>query len=195
VLAPLATTKHLIYACGLFWSLEQTEWLPVPKRRLIGTQGRDVADFYHMPGFYVLYLHGDAVYFGIARERGLGKRIHEHLLPRDRLYKKKWDSFSWFGHGKLSLGEDGIYRPPANACQKDAEPPVLHRHAVHDFEQAITLAMRLMYMKGQPGFRAGKEGVKVGWRQVARSDADSVIKKQLAKSRQGVASDVVEIPP
>jgi hypothetical protein len=118
--------KRLITAYGLRWNLVATEWLLSPtNRRLLGIRAEEVADFYNMPGFYVLYFEHEPVYFGIARKRGLGERIREHLQRRDRL-KGKWDAFSWFAHGTLALDRRGVLSAPHGGCEKDALPPILH---------------------------------------------------------------------
>jgi hypothetical protein len=119
-------------ACG--GKLSETEFVPSKgsrnHRRLIGQRGRGtrkrVADFYKLPGFYVLIYKGKAEYFGIAPKTGVGQRIYEHL----RAGKKKFDEFSWFGYGNMKPNVKNLEVPSTEVL-----PPLTHRRSVRDFER------------------------------------------------------------
>jgi hypothetical protein len=107
------TTKgrNLITSYGLFWKLDETEWLPADghkvKRRLLGRLGSKGsrlrgADFWSQSGIYVLYGNYGLYYIGVSGS-GLGQRIHDHLTD---IHSDQWDRFSWFGFRELNGDRD-----------------------------------------------------------------------------------------
>lgn len=93
----------LIQAFGLFWRVDEINWLPgIGHRydwRLYGRRGAttnklQVADFRNQKGIYILYGDYGPHYVGITRKKGLGSRLKDHLFDK---HAGKWDRFSWFG--------------------------------------------------------------------------------------------------
>src|SRR5713226_3354851 len=104
--------KNLITSYGLFWDLDETEWLyrdrGKRRGRLLGRlrkKGAGLwlhsADFWSQSGIYVLYGNYGPYYVGVSKE--LGKRIHDHV--RDQ-HTGKWDRFSWFGFREVLADRD-----------------------------------------------------------------------------------------
>src|SRR6266550_6104025 len=103
--------RNLITSYGLFWKLDQTEWLSGDghkgKQRLLGRLKKKgsrlrVADFWLQTGIYVLYGNYGLYYIGVSG-RQLGKRIHDHLTDD---HAGKWDRFSWFGFREVTDHRD-----------------------------------------------------------------------------------------
>jgi hypothetical protein len=131
---------------------------------------RRVADFYKQPGIYILYGNHGAIYVGITGKPGLGDRIRDHIS--DRL-GGKWDRFSWFGYGSLQRNERGIEIPSELVPE-----PILHRHAIRDFEAAVIRAMDVPSNQKNSGFRAGA----IEWEQVLRADIRDLLARVAASS-------------
>lgn len=100
----------LIRSYGLHWRVDEVDWAPGSGRRwrLVGRQGLNrpglrVADFRDQRGLYVLYGNYGAHYVGLARDRGIGFRLKDHLHDR---HKGKWERFSWFGFRDVIAGRD-----------------------------------------------------------------------------------------
>lgn len=106
----------------LFWRTEEVEWFPGPGRRwrLLGRSGWNnpglrLTDFRDQRGLYVLYGNYGAHYVGLARDRGVGDRLKDHLSDR---HSGKWDRFSWFGFRRVLTcveTDSGLYRLAAPA--------------------------------------------------------------------------------
>jgi hypothetical protein len=93
----------LIKNYGLFWELNEVQWVPGKGRRrtfrLLGRRGRNrpglrLADFRYQVGIYILYGNYGPHYVGLTRKQGLGKRLKDHLFD---IHAGWWDRFSWFG--------------------------------------------------------------------------------------------------
>lgn len=179
-----ATTKiGLVSSYGLFWHRDEAEWEKAEgfhrEPRMLGRRGhgprRRVADFYHLPGLYILYGNHGAVYVGITgATQGLGKRIRDHTS--DPL-SGKWDKFSWFGYGELRRNDDRIEVPTGLPLE-----PIPHKWAIRDFEASIIRAMDVRSNSRNSGFRAGD----IAWEQVLRRYASDVLRRQ--KQQTGVAA-------
>lgn len=103
--------RNLITSYGLFWKLDETEWLSVDghkgKHRLLGRLRKKgsrlrIADFWSQSGIYVLYGNYGLCYIGVSGHE-LGKRIHDHLTDD---HAGEWDRFSWFGFREVTEGRD-----------------------------------------------------------------------------------------
>jgi hypothetical protein len=179
--ATMTTKVGLISSYGLFWKRDEAEWEKAPglhrEPRMLGRRGsgshRRVADFYHIPGLYILYGRHGAVYAGtsgVGPARGVGKRVRDHLS--DHL-GDKWDEFSWFGYGELERSRNGIEIPTWLPLD-----PIPHKWAIRDFEAAIVHAMDVPHTL-HTSFRAGD----LEWEQVRRGDVAALLerhKKQFA---------------
>jgi hypothetical protein len=192
--ATKATKVGLISSYGLFWKRDQAEWEKAPgfrsELRMLGRRGhtsrRQVADFYHLPGLYILYGRHGAVYVGTSgagANRGVGKRIHDHVGVSDRL-ADKWDEFSWFGYGELERNRQGIEVPTLLPLD-----PIPHKWAIRDFEAAIVHAMDVPHTL-HTAFRAPN----LEWEQVRRGDVAGLLekhKKQFGTATAGEPSSSV----
>jgi hypothetical protein len=107
-----AKGRNLITSYGLFWKLDETEWLSdgghKVKHRLLGRLGSKGsrlrgADFWTQSGIYVLYGNYGLYYIGVSGS-GLGQRIHDHVTD---MHADQWDRFSWFGFRELNGSRDG----------------------------------------------------------------------------------------
>jgi len=101
--------RSLISSYGLFWKVDDTEWIPngrKGKRRLLGHLGSKrssnrVADFWSQSGIYVLYGNYGLYYVGIGAQ--LGRRLRKHLSDP---HAHEWDRFSWFGFRRVTRRRD-----------------------------------------------------------------------------------------
>jgi len=91
----------LIQSYGLFWHADQVNWFPgkghsfrMLGRRYWNLPHLRVTDFRQQSGIYILYGNHGPHYVGLARKRGIGVRLREHLGDE---HKGHWDRFSWFG--------------------------------------------------------------------------------------------------
>ncbi len=185
-----ATTKKvgLISSYGLFWERDEAEWDRVAgfhrEPRMLGRRGhgarRHVADFYHLPGLYILYGRHGAVYVGISGAgvtRGIGKRIRDHVS--DQL-ADEWDKFSWFGYGELKPDRTGIQLPTGLPLES-----IPHKSAIRDFETAIIRAMDVRSNSHKSSFRAGD----IEWEQVPRRDVANLLGRQKKLALANVTAD------
>jgi hypothetical protein len=164
----------LVSSYGLFWKRDEAEWEAADgfhrEPRMLGRKGhgssRHVANFYQLPGIYVLYGNHGAVYVGITgATQGLGKRVRAHVT--DRL-ADKWDKFSWFGYGALEMGRHRIEMP-----SKLPLDPIPHKWAIRDFEASVIRALDVPSNSKNSGFRAGD----IIWEQVRRADVEPLLKR------------------
>jgi len=174
--ATTATKVGLISSYGLFWKRDEAEWEKAPgfhrEPRMLGRRGhgsrRHIANFYHLPGLYILYGRHGAVYVGISgagATRGIGKRVRDHVS--DQL-ADEWDKFSWFGYGELKPDRNGIELPTGLPME-----PIPHKSAIRDFETAIIRAMDVRSNSHNSSFRAGD----IEWEQVLRRDATDLLQR------------------
>jgi len=92
--ASLPTEDSWLQSLGVLWRRDWVRWATVPKLLGIAPNGLKAVDFADQRGVYILYDAARPVYVGRATDRGLGKRLSEHVT--DRL-GARWDRFSWFG--------------------------------------------------------------------------------------------------
>lgn len=113
----------LIQEYGLFWDAGEIDWTPhdgdrtrvrapdgVPRCALLGRQGRStrtlrVSDFWDQRGIYILYGNYGPHYVGVTIDRGIGRRLKEHLKDR---HQGKWDRFSWYGFKRALTGRNTV---------------------------------------------------------------------------------------
>lgn len=121
---------------------------------MLGRSGKSVADFYDMPGVYVLYGRFGVYYAGVSGKgqiggkSGIGYRISKHSDQKNG----EFDKFSWFGFSELGDRSDGILavvHPPSKSKQirwKDAIQDIegilhrvlpLHGHQKEGFGVAV----------------------------------------------------------
>lgn len=85
---------------GLFWP---KTILDIGHQRLPGSRTRGgragEVNFWDQRGIYALYQDYNLVYVGQAADRGLGRRIGEHMKDSKA---ERWDRFSWFGFGLVN---------------------------------------------------------------------------------------------
>lgn len=95
----------LIRSYGLFWEASEIDWYPgrghkfeMLGRRGVNRPGVRVADFRDQRGLYVLYGNYGPYYVGLARDRGIGLRVKDHLSDS---HAGNWHRFSWFGFRRV----------------------------------------------------------------------------------------------
>lgn len=153
----------LIKSYGLFWRTEEIEWSPGSGRqwRMLGRHGANrpglhVADFRDQHGLYVLYGNYGARYVGLARQRGLGDRLKDHLSDH---HAGEWDRFSWFGFRRTLVSIDRyglrvLSNPAINAAgQRD--------DLIGDMEALLIKALGLSHNFAEMRFRDGTEYAQV----------------------------------
>lgn len=118
-----SASSALIQAYGLFWRRDEIDWQPGKGNdiwRLYGRRGANrgtlqAADFREQRGIYILYGNYGPHYVGLTIEKGLGRRLKDHVKDK---HKHEWDRFSWFGFSRvLKTRKDRLQklgRMPAN---------------------------------------------------------------------------------
>lgn len=160
----------LIRSHGLFWRAEEVNWTPGAGRRwrLLGRSGYNnpglrVADFRDQRGLYVLYGNYGAHYVGLARNRGIGDRLKDHLTDQHAGY---WDRFSWFGFRRVLVGRDattGLWNLAATATYATGSL----NNVIGDMEALVIKALGCPANVANMSFPQGEE-----WEQVTRLDVE-----------------------
>lgn len=160
----------LIRSYGLFWREEEVDWSPGPGRRwhMLGRRGSNrprlrVVDFRDQRGLYVLYGNYGTYYVGLARDRGIGDRLKDHLADR---HDGKWDRFSWFGFRRVLQSPDsstGLGRLSSPAAYAAGEL----NSVIGDMEALLIKAMGTESNMRKMNFPKGDE-----WIQVTRLDRE-----------------------
>jgi hypothetical protein len=121
-----------------------------------------VADFRDQRGLYVLYGNYGAHYVGLARDRGIGDRLKEHLSDR---HAGQWDRFSWFGFRRLlaSCDDYGLRRLSSPTTYATGEL----NHLIGDMEALLIKALGLEQNLADMKFRDGLQ-----FRQVTRLEIE-----------------------
>jgi hypothetical protein len=174
--------QSLIGSFGLFWKVEETEWIRGDgrkgKHRLLGRVGSKssslrVADFWPQSGIYVLYGNYGLYYVGIASQ--LGRRLRRHLSDK---HKNEWDRFSWFGFGRVTSNRDadGLLK----LGKSEAMSSIRMSKARHDIEAILFRAFAGPGNDKHPHFGNRLER----WEQIKRLETDRFLSrvKPLAKS-------------
>jgi len=165
--------RSLITSYGLFWKVQDTEWVPGRKvvRRMLGRNGSkrksiEIADFWTQSGIYVLYGNYGLYYVGIAGR--LGPRLKRHLADT---HAGKWDRFSWFGFKRVQS-----HRTPEGLLmlgKEESSSAIILSKARHDIEAILFRAFAGAGNAKNPHF-----GNKLRqWEQIASVDS----KKFLAR--------------
>jgi len=165
----------LIKNYGLFWELDEVQWLPGKGNRrsfrLLGRQGKNnpglrMADFRYQLGIYILYGNYGPHYVGLTREQGLGKRLKDHLFD---VHAGWWNRFSWFGFCRVLQGadEEGLRRLSALANVAFNQPATV----IGDLE---ALLIRSMGLRNRANMKFANEE---RWEQVQRDEVDHYLGK------------------
>jgi hypothetical protein len=163
----------IIKSYGLFWRTDEVAWNPGRGKkgefRLLGRRGLnsgsiEAADFRQQHGIYILYGNHGPYYVGLARARGLGPRLKEHLTDR---HGGKWDRFSWFGFRKVLERRDmhGLCTL-ANLAEATMTNP---KAVIGDIEALLIKAMGLSNIS-QMNFAAGE-----CWTQIKKHEASKLL--------------------
>lgn len=159
----------LIGSYGLFWRADDVEWEPGRGHRfeLLGHRGVNrpgvrVADFRDQRGLYVLYGNYGAYYVGLARRRGIGLRVKDHLSDRHAGHS---DRFSWFGFRTV------LKRRDARGLSELSNPATFAagdlNQVIGDMEALLIKALGTPHNVFDMGFPSGLE-----WQQVERHERD-----------------------
>jgi hypothetical protein len=172
-----AKHSNLIKAYGLFWRLDETEWVhegaSSRNLRLLGRHGGHVSDFWRQWGLYVLYGNYGPYYLGISSE--VGKRVHDHF--KGQRHRNKWDRFSWFGFNEVVDATDRNGLSMINVREKPARrksSEVKFANALADIEAVLFRAMSPVGNDATPAF--GDPRVQE-WKQVKLRDVDRLLKQ------------------
>jgi hypothetical protein len=172
-----AKPLNLIRSYGLFWRLDETEWLskrhtPRPLR-LLGRRGGQVSDFWRQWGLYVMYGNYGPYYVGISSQ--LGKRLHNH--HKSERHHDKWDRFSWFGFNEIGIASDSdgiaLIQHPTK-IQRGKTSEVKFSHALSDIESVLFRAMSPVGNDATPAF--GDPSAKE-WKQVKLHEVDDLLRR------------------
>ena len=166
----------LIRSLGLFWQRDEVDWSPGSGKRdafrILGRVGKNsdklrVVDFREQRGIYVLYDDYGPYYVGLARDRGIGRRLRSHT--RDK-HARHWDRFSWFG-----------FRPvlkqkwPDGTTKLGAMPAKL----LTDTSRTIGDVEALLIYAFGTGHRGNAQHMKFArgehWEQVARQETEKYL--------------------
>ena len=168
----------LIQSYGLFWRADEIDWYPgkgTRNFRLLGRRGSqagtlELADFRMQQGIYILYGNHGALYVGLTRRQGLGKRLKDHLA--DHL-ADKWDRFSWFGFCALQKKDKATgLRPIKPLPEIQLGAP---NNAIGDIEALLIKAMGLTNIK-QMNFQRARE-----WTQVHDDKVEQYLRRATAR--------------
>lgn len=173
--------RNLITSYGLFWKLDETEWLSgdghKAKHRLLGRLSKKgsrlrVADFWSQVGIYVLYGNYGLYYVGVSSHE-LGKRIHDHLTD---VHAGRWDRFSWFGFLEVTgdRGADGVLL----LGEAERTLSIGLSEARHDIEAILFRAFAGPGNSAHPRFGATLEQ----WEQIRLAKLPNVLEKLRADS-------------
>jgi len=126
--------------------------------------GLKMADFRDQRGIYVLYGNYGPHYVGLARDRGIGDRLKDHLEDR---HDGAWDRFSWFGFRRVLVSRDSSTQlsslaSPATLGSGDVSS------VIADMEALLIKAMGLGQNWNDMNFPNGQE-----WAQVTRLDIEN----------------------
>jgi hypothetical protein len=167
----------IIQNYGLFWNIDEVDWLPGKGRRrafrLLGRRGKNLptlrlADFRNQQGIYILYGQYGPRYVGLTRKQGLGKRLKDHLFDH---HKSHWDRFSWFGFQRVLKGFDkssGLLRLANLANVSVGNPETM----IGDIEALLIKSMGLSSNKAQMKFAVADD-----WTQVKHHEVGDYIAK------------------
>ena len=168
---------NLITNFGLFWDLNEVEWSTAKRggTRMLGRSGKRTADFYDMPGVYVLYGKFGVYYAGVSGKgkiggkSGIGYRVRKH----SELKKREFDKFSWFGFSEVAKGNDGVLavvHPPKKSKQ------IRWKSAIQDIEGILHRVLPL-HGHQKEGFGVPEKNQQfkvIEWRQVPRAEAQTL---------------------
>jgi len=168
--------RNLITSYGLFWKVDQTEWLSRDgrkgKHRLLGRLRKKysrlrVADFWSQSGIYVRYGNYGLYYIGVSG-RQLGKRIHDHLSDD---HAGEWDRFSWFGFREVTDERDA--RGLLTLGKAQTTSPIRLSKARGDIEAILFRAFAGPGNRRRPSFGAKLEQ----WEQILLADVPRIIQR------------------
>jgi hypothetical protein len=177
--------RSLISSYGLFWKVDDTEWIPIGrkgKRRLLGHLGSkrssiQIADFWSQSGIYVLYGNYGLYYVGIAAE--LGRRLRRHLSDK---HAKEWDRFSWFGFRTVTQHRDtdGLLL----LGKSEAMSSIRLNKARHDIEAILFRAFAGPGNDKNPHFGNRLKQ----WEQIEPAEMDSLLNRLNAPGKKRMRS-------
>jgi hypothetical protein len=172
-----ALHPNLIRAYGLFWRLDETEWLQERRAsrtlRLLGWHGAQVSDFWRQWGIYVLYGNYGPYYVGISS--AVGKRVHDHF--KGQRHQDKWDRFSWFGFNEIGNAPDrnGLSTiKVSDKQQRRKTSEVKFSSALADIEAVLFRAMSPVGNDATPAFGDRRAQ---HWKQVKLGDVERVLRR------------------
>lgn len=125
--------------------------------------GLRVVDFRDQRGLYVLYGNYGTHYVGLARDRGLGDRLKDHLSDH---HGGLWDRFSWFGFRYVLTTNEaatGLGRLASPATYAAGEL----NSVIGDMEALLIKALGCPSNVADMNFPRGQE-----WMQVTRLDTE-----------------------
>lgn len=156
----------LVRAYGLFWRTDEVVWSPgagtrwrMLGRRGVNRPGLRMSDFRDQRGLYVLYGNYGPRYVGLARDRGIGDRLKDHLSDR---HTGNWDRFCWFGFRRVLEGREsgtGLHRLASSATYALGDV----NSVIGDMEALLIKAMAFPHNFNNMNFPNGQE-----WSQVSR---------------------------
>lgn len=154
----------LVRTYGLFWRTAEVEWHPGPgvRWRMLGRRGYyrpgvRFADFRDQRGIYVLYGNHGPRYVGLARDRGIGDRLKDHLADR---HADMWDRFCWFGFRRV------LQRRAYDSGLRELAPPAAYalggvNSVIADMEALLIKAMGFPHNYNDMNFPNGEEWTQV----------------------------------
>jgi hypothetical protein len=165
----------LVRTYGLFWRADEVDWRPgrgvpwrMPGRRGFNRPGVKISDFRDQRGIYVLYGNYGPRYVGLARDRGIGDRLKDHMSDR---HEGKWDRFCWFGFRRVLERRDaatGMHElaSPANYAVGDVNS------VIADMEAMLIKAMGFPHNFNEMNFPNGQEWLQVSRLEISRGLLD-----------------------